>query len=398
MNRLQKILFTITSVLSSVFIILIVLIFLEIDFSFIGIGVVNQKEYESYRMLKEISTFDKIIQEKYYQSVDHDALMEGAIRGMFASLPDGYSRYYTEEELAIKKQRDQGEYVGIGVELTKARSNEYMISKVLSGRPAEEAGLQVGDIILSVNGVELNDDNYIQVLSILRSPDREFPFLGDYTKVEMTIKRGADTLEFLVSRDLNLEYSVESDILTDIGYIRIDRFMDSTHTDFKNALVELHKQKISKLIIDLRDNPGGLVVQASDIAGLLLGDDKIIYYTKSKGIERIPHYSNISKQYHFDIVVLVNEKTASAAEILAAALKDHKAATILGEQTFGKGIIQTTFTRFEKDGYQITTSEYLTPIGDTIHKKGITPDVLIENDEAGEASDLMLEKAKELLK
>lgn len=390
MNKTQKILLTITSTFSLISILVFGLILSGVDLQILNRAVITSKEYQHFKELRQIISYRIQIENKYYVETDADEIAKGAIRGMFSSLPDGYSRYYTKEEIEAKKLRDNGESVGIGIRLERTKNKEFVIIEVIEGRPAEAAGLKVGDRIVSVNDIELTDESYQEVLSSLREDSKEYAFFGKYTKAKIVVEREEKMLEFEVDRDVQIESSVESEVMDDIGYVKIKFFIHTTYDDYIQAIRDFDKQGIKKLIIDLRNNPGGLVNEASKIAGSIVGK-QIIYFTNSREEEMKEHLSSVDKESDFEIVVLVDEYSASSSEILVGAIKDYEAAKIVGTTTFGKGIIQTTYTNFTGDGYQITTSEYLTPKKNKIHKIGIKPDYEADTDKE-------LDYAKELLK
>lgn len=385
-----------------------VLLYLGIEIKGIDRILISNDDYSDFQEMKDILVLRNKIEEHYYSEISENLMLEGAIRGMFLSLPDGYSRYFSKEELELKNRRSQGESIGIGIEIQQ-KYKQFVITDVIENMPADRAGLEEGDIIISVNEYEMNEDNYSQILNSIRENKKDFFLFGDYSKLKMVIQRNGQLLTFEVERELMIEGSVDFEIRDGLGIVRITRFISTTFDDFNAAIREMNRTNMSGLILDLRGNPGGLVDEAAKIAGMFLGKREILYYTTDLSKEEKPHYSGIDKKISCPVVVLVDDKTASAAEILVGALKSHKAATIIGTTTFGKGIIQTTFTRVNGDGYQITTSEYLTPEKESIHKKGIKPDIdlfselVTESEEISpdapteELTDVPLMKAKELL-
>lgn len=391
MKKVHKYLLIFTSVVSISSLIVIAMLALGIDIHIAGKAIIDKKEYEDFKQIKEVIDFYENIDREYYKDIDRKLVAEGAIRGMFAILPDGYSRYFSKEELDSKKLRDKGESIGIGIKIQRNKNKEFIIVDVIEGRPAEKAGLLVGDKILSVNDIELNDQTYEDVIFSLKNQSKEYLLFGKYVQAKIIISRDGKKLEFLVDRDLFVEKSVNYEILDKIGYIKIERFIETTYEDYANALNVLNEKNINHIILDLRGNPGGLVNEATKVAGSIIGKNKVVYFTNSKNEELREHRSSIDKKRGLEIVVLVDEKSASSSEILVGAIQDHRAAKIVGTTTFGKGIIQTTYSRLNGDGYQITTSEYLTPDKKEIHNKGIKPDIELQPNEDG------LQIAKELL-
>ncbi len=389
---------------SGILLLLFLLIFMGVKIPGIDKVLLSRADYENYLQVTDLLSLKSKIDEQYYSDVDNNLLQEGAIRGMFLSLPDGYSRYLSKEELAQRNLRNKGESIGIGIEIQEI-NRQYVIVNVLENMPAQRAGLQKGDIIVSVNGIEMNVENYSQILNAIRENKKEFFVFGNLTSIQMIIQRNGESLELIVERELSVESTVEYHIEDKIAIVRISRFTASTYDEFDNALKEILSTDANGMLLDLRGNPGGLVDEATNIAGTFLGKEKIIYYTVNNSEGSKAHYSKIAQKIFLPTVVVMDSKTASASEILIGALKDHNAATIVGNTSFGKGIIQTTFTRIKGDGYQITTSEYLTPNEEKIHKKGINPDIEIDvfltEDETENFSDaqedIAILKAKELL-
>ena len=366
------------------------LIFMGVD---INIGhkiLVDKKEYQIYQEMKELSFLRSEIDKKYYSDFDKGELETGAIKGMFSSLPDGYSQFFTKEELKAKKLRENGESIGIGIFIGLNSQEEYVILSLEEGRPAQKSGLEEGDVLVAINGETITKDNIEKLLETIRNSNKKYKFFGDYPKVEVTIKRAGVPMVFKVPVDKSQIKSVSGEIMGDMGYIQIESFISTTSEDFILEIQKLKKAGITKLIIDLRNNPGGLVDEAAKVAGSLIGDE-ILYYTRSVHEKEEEHKSNTSKIFEGNVVVLVNEYSASASELVTAALKEYNIANVVGSRTFGKGIIQTTYTLANGSGYKLTTKEYLTPHQGSIHQIGIEPDYQVLEDER------QLEVAKEIL-
>lgn len=352
---------------------------------------VSREDYEEFRDFKKLVELRIKIDDLYYMEYDSDLLEEGAIAGMFQALPDNYSRYYNKEEMADKNAKDKGEYVGIGITIFQNTNMQYEIGSVEEGRPASLSGLKAGDIILSVDGINLDIDTYEEVLANIKNSHKKYKFFGEYNKLHVLIDRDGTSLEFTIDKEKITTNSVYSEITDGVAYIRLDGFIETSYKDFKSEMEKVKEAKIQSLILDLRDNPGGLVAEAVKIAGYFVGEE-VIYQTKSIHEEVKNHKSNIRQQYDGHLVLLVNDKSASASELLTAALKDYERAKIIGTKTFGKGIIQTTYPLSDGSGFKLTTKEYLTPKGANIHKQGIEPDVTIIDAEE------QLLYAKEILK
>lgn len=351
---------------------------------------VDQDDYNSYSEMKRLYALRTEIDKRYYEDTDSKLLEEGALKGMFLALPDGYSRYFTKEELKEKKQKDKGEFVGIGLSIYRNEEGSYSIKSIEEGGPADQAGLREGDFLLKINGETLTENNFEDLLALIRDDRKKHIFFGSYDSIVLTIDRDGQVQDYSIEKDKIIVRSVHSQRMDDVGYIKIDSFIASSYDDFTKALKDLKRTQIQGLIIDLRDNPGGLVDEALKISGSLLGKE-IVYHTKSKDQGIKEYKSPLTKQFDGRIILLVNQNSASASELMTAALKDYNRAEIVGERTFGKGIIQTTYNLPRGDGYKITTKEYLTPKKNSIHKIGIEPDY-----EVGDV-DEQLVLAKEIL-
>ena len=336
---------------------------------------VSAEEYAMIERYARLETVRRTLNGGYYEEVDDDALMTGAVRGMMASLGDPYTFYYTPDEMTSRDEQSGGAYQGVGL-LVQNNSDGYIeIIRVYSGGPADIAGARVGDCIIAVDGVTVRGTNSQSlddaVLRMKGEPDSDvvITVLRDGERVELTVTRG----EVSVS-------NVESAMLPgDIGYIEIFQFTGDDVTGFTAALESLEAQGARALIIDLRNNPGGILDDVVDIADLLLGECTVVY-TQERDGTRVDYYSDGASS-ELPLAVLVNGMSASASEILAAAVQDLDRGTIVGTRSYGKGIVQTVVT-FDSDGagMQYTSAEYFTPSGKNIHGTGVTPDVIVEGD------------------
>lgn len=352
---------------------------------------VPAEEYESFLQFRKLSQLREEIDQKYYSTFDQTELEEGALKGMMAALPDGYSRYFTKEELSRNALSDRGVQIGIGILLSQTEDGRFVIQEVEKNQPAERAGILAGDILLSVDGQRLTVESYATVIGYIKEPKKTHGLFGTYSDIEVEVLRGETVITLTVSREKMEKTSVQLEQWGEIGYIKIDEFISTTDKDFAAAIDQVNRAGAKKLILDLRDNTGGLVDDAVNIAGYLLGKE-VIYQTRSQHAEATPHRATQSQQYSGVLVVLVNERTASASELLCAALLEYDRAQIIGVQTFGKGIIQTIYMLPDGSGYKLTTMEYLTPHGNSIHKIGIKPHIIVEG------ADGQLARAKEVLR
>ena len=329
----------------------------------------SSSDVDSY--LKKI----KSAMENYYlwkDKIDEKTLKDGAVEGYVAALGDEYTEYIPSSEMESYTETITGSFYGIGI---------YMIADEESGRvvvyypipetPAEKAGIKPGDKIIKVDGVEYTDKDLSNISKYIKGEAG--------TKVNLTIERDGKELSFDIERAKINTNPITTEILEEnIGYIKIPSFDTDAAKKFKEKYEELESKKVKSLIIDLRNNGGGIVDEATKIADYILEKGSTIISTvdnkQNKKITKAENEPIINKK----IVILVNEHTASASEILACSLKDNDKATIIGTKTYGKGVIQTVFSLSDGSGLKITTAEYYTPNGETIHKVGITPNVEVQ--------------------
>lgn len=346
--------------------------------------------------LSKINDLERVIQRDYYKDIDAQTLMNGALSGLFESTGDVYSYYYTKDEFAFMQGTESGQFDGIGVLVSEDENGDTYVVTPYKGTPAGDAGILPGDVIAKVDGEDMHGKGVNYAASKMRGEKG--------SKVNVTINRGEEVLEFTLTRDTINIQSVNSQIVgNNIGYIEITEFIETTGNDFEKALNDLEAQGITGLIIDLRLNGGGLVDQAVQVADRLL-DDGLVVYTMDKAGNRQEYNASTPEHCDLPMVVLVNEGTASASEILSGALQDRGAAKILGTQTFGKGIVQIVQGLTDGSGFQLTGFEYFTPKDRNIHEVGLTPDVPVDmdlsvlaNKETLTEKDVQFQKAIELL-
>ena len=343
----------------------------------------------------------KIIKDKinseYVGNVDENTLQEYAIKGYVAGLNDIYSEYFTKDEMTDFSNETIGTYVGIGVTMTKdSEKNQIVVYGVTPNSPAEEAGIKVNDVIIKVDGNDCTGDDFETI------PNK---ILGqEGTKVSVTVLRDGKELTFDMKRRKIVNQTITSELLDDnIGYIYLSSFEDNTFEQFKSAYDDLISKGAKSLILDLRNNGGGIVKEATDIGDLFTDKGKVLLIESDKDKKEIKTYSKQDKTINMNVVLLVNEYSASASEILAGILKDDvENATIVGTKTYGKGVIQSLYTLSDGSGLKLTTDEYFTPNHNEINKIGITPDEIVEgykfSGKLDKENDTQLKKAIELLK
>lgn len=361
----------------------------------------SSKKINDEYVLERINEVKRMIDKNYYKKADDYDVLIGMLKGAVNSLKDPYSYYMTEDEYKKFNEETDGEFAGLGIYVSGSiDDNLITVVAPMKGTPADRAGLKTDDKIIKINGKDFTADKMDDAVKIMRGKPGE--------KVKITVLRRdengkAKFIDFEIVREIIKVQTVSSKLLKDnIGYISISGFDTPTYNDFDKQYKELKKQGMKKLILDLRNNPGGLLTTSTQVVNTFL-DGGLIMYTldKQNNKEKI----NATKGADdIKIVVLVNKGSASASEIVAGALKDRKRATIIGTQTFGKGIVQTVFNMPDGEGLKLTTSAYYTPSGVNIHGKGIAPDIKVElNKEVKTisidnlAKDNQIQKAIEIL-
>lgn len=345
-----------------------------------------------------LASFRSVLEEKYMGEIDDETLIEGAIKGYVSALGDPYTTYYTKEEMDELMEETTGNYVGIGIYMTlDLENNAIYVVKPMEGSPAEEAGIKAGDLITKVDGIEYSGEELDQASNAIKGKEG--------TKVKLEILSNGQTREIEVERRKIIVSHIVEKKFDNIGYLLIEDFDGGCADEFEEKYKELEKQGIDRLIIDLRNNGGGVVNEAVDIADMLLEKDKTILITKDKkGNEEVKKCDN-EASITMPVVVLTNGYSASASEILIGALKDNERATIVGTKTYGKGVIQEVDRLNDGSGLKITIEEYYTPNRDKINKVGIKPDEeielsseIIEKGTYTDEEDNQLQKAIEIIK
>ena len=327
-----------------------------------------------YEQFSKVLYVENYVKENYLRDVDNKKLIDGQLKGMLQSLEDPYSNYMTEEEFASLLQQTSGTYAGIGIVVTPGEDNLITVVSPIEGTPGERAGIKSGDKIIRVDGKEFLAENMDEAVKIMKGEPK--------TKVTLTIMRhdkngNNDIFDLEITREIIRLITVKSSIIDDnIGYIKITSFDDLTYKDFKTELDKLGRKKIKGLIIDLRNNPGGLLDRCAQITDELIGEGDIVY-TETKSGQREYIKSNKS-MVDYPLVILINGGSASASEILAGAIKDHGRGLLIGTTTFGKGVVQRIIDLTDGTGLKLTISEYFTPNGTNIHGVGIEPDIVVE--------------------
>ncbi|NLY47035.1 MAG: S41 family peptidase [Tissierella sp.] len=356
--------------------------------------------YTTYQNYSKVSYVENIVRENYLRDVEDSTLLDGQLKGLVQSLNDPYSQYLTAEEYKSLAEQTSGTYGGIGVIVSPGDDNYITVVSPIEDTPGERAGLKTGDKILSVDGVDFTAENMDAAVKVMKGEPN--------TSVTITIMRrdkdgNNETLDIEITREIIRLVTVKSSILDDtLGYIKITSFDEITYEDFKADLNELESRGVEGLIIDLRNNPGGLLNITADIADEFLGEGDIVY-TETKDGQR-EYLRSDKSMTELPLVVLINGGSASASEILAGAIRDHNRGELIGTTTFGKGVVQRIRPFEDGSGIKLTISEYFTPNGINIHGVGIEPDMIIELPDDVEVigvenidGDIQLQKAMEVL-
>ena len=348
--------------------------------------------------VQKIEYLEKLIDQEYLGDVDKDEMAEGVYAGLIYGLGDVYSRYYTADEYAQETASTDGAYAGIGVSIQKNKNGGVQIAECYEGGPGADAGLQTGDVITAINDTDVTDMELSDVVSLIRENK-------DKTIV-LTVFRENEEKSREISVDVtDVELpSVFGEMLDKkTGYIQITQFTGVTPQQYKDMFAELKDKGMERLVIDLRDNPGGLLTSVCDILREILPEGLIVY-TEDKYGNREEETCDGKHQLDMPLAVLVNENSASASEIFAGAVQDHEVGTIVGTTTYGKGVVQELRQLSDGSAVKLTVSNYYTPNGNSINKVGIKPDVevklaseLLNKDEITHEEDNQLQKALDVI-
>ncbi|EOU1462788.1 S41 family peptidase [Clostridium perfringens] len=360
----------------------------------------------SLEKVNDTENFKKVLEVRemlyrwYDGEIDDSKLAEGAIKGMVSSLGDQYTYYMNEKEFSDFKEKSQGNYMGIGIQVA-VKDGKIVVISPIQGGPAEKAGIKTGDIILKVNGEPVSGNELDKAVSMMKGTTKE--------NIKLTLYReGKGEFNVDVMRDVIKTVNVKSEMIDgDIGYIEVLAFDEGTAKDFETQLKALEEKGMKGLILDLRGNPGGFMKECVDLVSNFVPKDKVIVSTIDKYGNKEESVSKGGIAQGMPLVVLIDGGTASASEIVAGAIRDYDLGTLVGTTSFGKGIVQVVLDKIgqEKDGtaLKVTISKYYTPNGENIHKKGIGPDVTVEYSKElkektySRSTDPQFEKALEII-
>ena len=360
----------------------------------------------SLEKVNDTKNFKKVLEVRemlyrwYDGEIDDSKLAEGAIKGMVSSLGDQYTYYMNGKEFSDFKEKSQGNYMGIGIQVA-VKDGKIVVISPIQGGPAEKVGIKTGDIILKVNGEQVSGNELDKAVSMMKGATKE--------NIKLTLYReGKGEFDVDVMRDVIKTVNVKSEMINgDIGYIEVLAFDEGTAKDFETQLKALEEKGMKGLILDLRGNPGGFMKECVDLVSNFVPKDKVIVSTIDKYGNKEESVSKGGIAQGMPLVVLIDGGTASASEIVAGAIRDYDLGTLVGTTSFGKGIVQVVLDKIgqEKDGtaLKVTISKYYTPNGENIHKKGIGPDVTVEYPKElkektySRSTDPQFEKALEII-
>lgn len=322
------------------------------------------------KTVQKLNYLESLINEEYLEEKEEDSLREGLYAGLMSGLNDPYSTYYTAEQYKELNTSNEGSYVGIGAVLQKDKDGGAKIVQLYEGGSGEQAGLKKGDVLKAIDGEDVTEKETSDIASMIRESDKD--------SVSLTIQRDEETKEIKVEiRDVEIQ-TVSHEMLDDeTGYIRISEFSEVTSNQYKKAFEDLQDKGMKKLVVDLRDNPGGLLTAVCDVLRQILPEGLIVY-TEDKNGKKEEEKCDGKSELAMPLAVLVNGGSASASEIFAGAVKDYGIGTIVGTTTYGKGVVQTIQPLSDGSAVKITIAKYFTPKGNDINKKGIAPDVEAE--------------------
>ncbi|WP_027889730.1 S41 family peptidase [Megamonas hypermegale] len=344
----------------------------------------NQQGF--FNLMRFVTAY-RFIELKYVNQTDDVNLIDGAIDGMVKSLGDPHSNYLSPKMYQSLKEQTQGSFAGIGVVMGMDNNKNINIVAVMEDSPGQKAGLAEGDQIIAVDGTPVTEMAFDEVAAHVRGEPG--------TDVVLTIMRDGTQQDYTITRDNIKLKTVGHEMLdNNIGYIQIVSFSEDTAQEFMDAYTDLQNQGMQGLVLDLRNNPGGLLGACVDIAKNLVPKGDIVSIVDKDGNKEV--YSSDLEQVPYPVAVLINKNSASASEILSGAIQDTKSGVIIGETSYGKGSVQTILPMMDDDAVKLTIAKYYTPSGRSIDGVGITPDIEVKLDE-GSTVDTQLDKAKEVI-
>lgn len=378
---------------------IIAVVLLVITTAFVTRMITVRQVLSSNEDFGKVIVLEKYLRENYLYNKDikDENLEAGLLKGLVAGLGDPYSQYLTAEEMAKLSETTTGKFQGIGVIISPDEDGTVTVISPIKGSPADRAGVESGDKILKINGKDFSAEKINEASKEMRGEK------GTTVKILLLKKKNLKTEEVEIKREEIKIDSIIKDKIGDLGYIGITMFDEETGKDFVKALNELTSEGVKGIILDMRGNPGGVVDAAVEIGDAILPKTSFVTLKDNKG-EVVQDYKLDDSYNDIKMVVLVNEGSASASEILAGAIRDLDRAKIIGKTTYGKGVVQNVMSLPGGDGLKLTTSEYFTPSGKSINKKGIVPDIEVDLPDDVEGigidykdTDTQLQKAIEVI-
>ena len=378
---------------------IIAVVLLVITTAFVTRMITIRQVLSSNENFGKVIVLEKYLRENYLYNKDikDENLEAGLLKGLVAGLGDPYSQYLTAEEMAKLSETTTGKFQGIGVIISPDEDGTVTVISPIKGSPADRAGVESGDKILKINGKDFNAEKINEASKEMRGEK------GTSVKILLLKKKNLKTEEVEIKREEIKIDSIIKDKIGDLGYIGITMFDEETGKDFVKALNELTSEGVKGIILDMRGNPGGVVDAAVEIGEAILPKTSFVTLKDNKG-EVVQDYKLDDSYNDIKMVVLVNEGSASASEILAGAIRDLDRAKIIGKTSYGKGVVQNVMSLPAGDGLKLTTSEYFTPSGKSINKKGIVPDIEVDLPDDVEGigidykdTDTQLQKAIEVI-
>ena len=378
---------------------IIAVVLLVITTAFVTRMITIRQVLSSNENFGKVIVLEKYLRENYLYNKDikDENLEAGLLKGLVAGLGDPYSQYLTAEEMAKLSETTTGKFQGIGVIISPDEDGTVTVISPIKGSPADRAGVESGDKILKINGKDFSAEKINEASKEMRGEK------GTTVKILLLKKKNLKTEEVEIKREEIKIDSIIKDKIGDLGYIGITMFDEETGKDFVKALNELTNEGVKGIILDMRGNPGGIVDAAVEIGDAILPKTSFVTLKDNKG-EVVQDYKLDDSYNDIKMVVLVNEGSASASEILSGAIRDLDRAKIIGKTSYGKGVVQNVMSLPGGDGLKLTTSEYFTPSGKSINKKGIVPDIEVDLPDDVEGigidykdTDTQLQKAIEVI-
>lgn len=359
---------------------------------------IGAQQYQDVSSFQKMFEVRNILYKFYDGKIDDDALVEGAIKGMTSALNDPYTVFMNKKEFESFNTQTEGSYSGVGIQI-EVKDDKIIVLSTFDDSPAKKAGIASGDVIEKVNGTDVSGKEYEKAVTMMKGKEG--------SSVKLTVLRNnKETFTYTVKRaKINLQTVTGEMLNNNMAYIRLSMFDEHTGDDFNKKLKELKRKGAEGLILDLRQNPGGLLTSCIDVVSNFISKGRIIVSTIDKYKTEEKHKSEGGMAIGMPLVVLTDGSTASASEIVSGAVRDYKIGTLVGEKTFGKGVVQTLLDTGDGTALKVTVSKYYTPKGENIHKIGIKPDIevkypesLSQSDTYNRNADPQFQKALEVLK